>query len=270
MVYYGLIEENDNKVVSLLRRMLYLEKLTLYLRVDCQNTFTDPISLLNQFSMHMLQLRSFKFYLSTDNNRNDLVRYLSNNDLKQNSMDTRYQEMLNMASFTVNTAVYHIFTVPFEFARLMFIGNVFPNIIFNNVIELWIRDELPFKHEFFLRIAQAFPLLKSFYICYCSSLSCNTKKSSDNAQSHRIVEYPHLISLDISGINIDCVEQFLNETKTFLPRLAGLTVGYEELRIVTEDFTREATRRNCANITQLITRRQIAGSKDYYIYFPLL
>ncbi len=250
--------------------MLYLEQLTLYLRVGCQNTFTDPISVINQFSMHMLQLRSFKFYLSTENNRNDLVRHLSNNDRKLNYVNIGYQEVANAISFTINTGTYHIFTVPFEFIKLMSIGNVFPNIIFKNVIELWVRDVLPFEHEFFLRIAQAFPLLKSFYICDCKSLSYNAKKSSDNAQSHRVVEYLHLISLDISRTDIDCVEQFLNETKTFLPHLAELRVGYDALRIVTEDFTRKATQRNCLNVARLITGRQIVGSKDYYIYFPLL
>ncbi len=250
--------------------MLYLEKLTLYLRVTCQDVFVDPISLINEFSMHMSRLCSFKFYLSSNSNRNDLVRYLSNNDIKQNYMNIGYQEVSNIVCFTIVTGTYHIFTLPFEFVKLISIGHIFPNIIFNNVIELWVQDAVPFEHEFFLRIAHSFPLLKSFYVSDCTPLSYNAKKSSDNIQSYRIVEYLHLTSLDITRTDIDCVEQFLNETKIHLPRLAELRIRYEDLRIVTKDFTREATRRNCANITRLITGRQIVGSKDYHIYFPLL
>jgi hypothetical protein len=185
-------------------------------------------------------------------------------------MNIGYQELSNIVCFTVNTAVYHIFTLPFEFVKLISIGKVFPNIIFNNVIELWVHDDVSFEHEFFLRIAQAFPLLKSFYVSDGIPLSYNANKSSDNIQSHRIVDYSHLTSLDITRTGIDCIEQFLNETKTHLPRLTELRIIYEGLRIVTEDFTRETTRRNCANVTRLITGRQIVGSKDYHIYFPLL
>jgi len=174
--------------------MLYLEKLTLYLRITCQDIFIDPISLINQFSMHMSRLYSFKFYLSTENNRNDLVRYLSNNDIKQNYMNIGYQEVSNIVCFTIVTGTYHIFTLSFEFVKLISIGNIFPNIIFNNVTELWVQDMVPFEHEFFLRIAQAFPLLKSFYVSDCTPLSYNAKKSSDNIESLNIFISLHLIS----------------------------------------------------------------------------
>ncbi len=250
--------------------MLYLEKLTLYLRVTCQDVFVDPISLINEFSMHMSRLCSFKFYLSSNSNRNDLVRYLSNNDIKQNYMNIGYQEVSNIVCFTIVTGTYHIFTLPFEFVKLISIGNIFPNIIFNNVIELWVQDAVPFEHEFFLRIAQAFPLLKILSVSDFSPLSYTVKKSSDNIQSYQIVEYPHLTLLDITRAGVNYIEQFLNETKTHLPSLARLNVFYEELRIITENFTREATRRNCTHVTRLNTGRQIVGSKEYHIYFPLL
>ena len=95
--------------------MINLEKLTLYLRIDCQTIFMDPIYLINEFSMHMSRLHSFNFYLSTKNNRNDLVRYLSNNDIKQNYMNIGYQEISNFVQNVYNTGIYHIFTLPFQF-----------------------------------------------------------------------------------------------------------------------------------------------------------
>ncbi|CAF4281013.1 unnamed protein product, partial [Adineta steineri] len=119
------------------------------------------------------------------------------------------------------------------------IGNIFPNIVFNNVIELWIHDIIPFQHEFFLRITQSFPLLQHLFITDLTSLSYKRKKSPNNIQADQIVKYPHLILLDITGLNNDYIEQFLNETKTYLPCLTILCVSYEQLQITTEDFTRE-------------------------------
>jgi hypothetical protein len=270
LIYYGLIKEYDNKFVSLFRRMLYLEKLTLYLCVANQGIFMDPVNLINEFSICMPRLDSFKFYLSTENDRNDLVRYMSNNDIKQNYLNIGYREVSNIITSAGDQATYQIFTLPFEFDEPLSIGHIFPNIVFKYVTELSAYDWVPFEHEFFLRIAKAFPLLKTFHVSNIILPWNNTNKSTDNIQSYEIVEYPHLTSLDISGSDTSQTEQFLNETKTHLPCLAKLIVQYEDLRITTKDFTRNATRRNCANVKQLFTREQIVGSKDYYIYFPLL
>jgi hypothetical protein len=59
-------------------------------------------------------------------------------------------------------------------------------------------------------------------------------------------------------------------TVKHLPCLTELTVLNEELRIITNNFTRESTRRNCANVKRLIFRKEIVGSKDFHIYFPSL
>jgi hypothetical protein len=186
-------------------------------------------------------------------------------------MNIGYQEVSNIVQFAGNTSTYHVFTLPFQFAKLIYIGNIFPNISFTHVIDLCVHDEFPFEHEFFLRISKAFPKLKEFCVMNIRPLLYEVEKSSNNTiQSFEIVEYPHLTFLDISRTNRYYVEQFLNETKTHLPCLAALRVRYEELRIITKDFTRETTRRNCANVTRLIIDRKIVGSKDYYIYFPLL
>ncbi|CAF1481591.1 unnamed protein product, partial [Adineta steineri] len=45
-----------------------------------------------------------------------------------------------------------MFTLPFQFDHLQDIGNILPNILFNNVVDLLICDEISFEHEFFQRI----------------------------------------------------------------------------------------------------------------------
>ncbi|CAF4757639.1 unnamed protein product [Rotaria socialis] len=201
LIHYGLIEEYNDKFVSLVRRMLYLEKLTFYLRIACPSVYIDPINLMNEFSVNTLRLHSFNFYLSTENNRNDLARYLSNNNVKQNYTNTRYQEVSNIVSFSVNTATHHAFTLPFEFITLLGIGNIFPNIVFKNVSELSVYDVVPLEHEFFLRIAQAFPMLKRFYVTDLSLHSHNSNKSTDNVEPLQIVEYRRLTFLDITRVD---------------------------------------------------------------------
>ena len=169
-------------------------------------------------------------------------------------------------------ALCSIFSLPFAFDRLEDIGNVFPDTIFNYVTYLLLQDVIPFNHEFFIRVARAFPLLNHFRIMnFKSQLSCNLNTfSSDNNQSFPIAQYPYLTSLDMRSGNLDYVEQFLNETKTYLLCLTELTVSYNDLRIVTKSFTREETRRNCAKVKRLIMITILVHSKDFYLYFPSL
>ena len=58
--------------------------------------------------------------------------------------------------------------------------------------------------------------------------------------------------------------------KTSLPQLTVLEVQYEDLQIVTNNFTRDATRSNCARVNRVIFNKTIVHSKEFYLYFPLL
>ena len=224
LICYSLSENYENEIVSLLHRMLNLEKLSLYLRTDYQYRFIDPIDLPNQFSAHL-----------SNKNRN-----------------TKYQQTSDIVCCHNNEMTYHFFTLPFELIEIFSIGNQFPNIRFNNVIELWVLTIVSFKHEFFLRISRAFPLHKNFIITDRQSVVTADTHLSDHIESYEIVQYPHLTALDLTRAGISCVDQLLNQNKTHLPRLTQLRIFYETLRSTTDNFTREVTRRNCANITRLI------------------
>ena len=60
--------------------------------------------------------------------------------------------------------ICRVFSLPFKFDRLEDITNNIPNIIFDSVTHLKLWDKDPFKHEFFVRLARAFPFLKSLSI----------------------------------------------------------------------------------------------------------
>jgi hypothetical protein len=136
---------------------------------------------------------------------------------------------------------------------------------------LSVHDRIPFKHEFFIRIARFFPLLKKLTVINYESQSQMTDDSiSNNNELYSSVEYPNLISLCLQWTHIDYIEQFLNQRKTHLPHLTTLMVNYDELKFVTKNFTRNATRRNCAQVKQLDVSATIVHTKELYDYFPLL
>ncbi|CAF4168153.1 unnamed protein product, partial [Rotaria sp. Silwood2] len=85
-----------------------------------------------------------------------------------------------------------------------------------------------------------------------------------------IIEYLHLISLDVERANPYYIEHFLNETKTRLPCLTKLKVNYGDLKQVTENFSRDEMRLNCGRVKRLIVERSIVYPEYVYHYFPLL
>ena len=115
------------------------------------------------------------------------------------------------------------------------------------------------------------PLLKELRFSNNEAQSqISDKLDLDDNQVNLVVEYPHLIWLQLVYTHIDYVEQFLNETKTHLPRLAKLTIDYDQLASTTENFTRETTRLNCARVKRLFIEKTLAFPKDFFPYFPLL
>jgi len=252
--------------------MSFLEKLTLYLRIKNRGTFVDSTHLENEILGYMPRLHSFTFYICTYEDTVASFRYVPSQDIRKIVTCAGYERMASIINYINNReAVCSIFSIPFAFARLRGIGNIFPNIVFNYVTYLLVQDVVPFNHEFFIRVAQSFPLLQDFHVANLESQSCNISGfSSNDTQLYSIAEYPHLTSLDVRSGSIDYVEQFLNETKTCVPCLTELTVSYNYLRIVTKDFTREETRRNCAKVKRLDVIGTWVYSKDFYVYFPLL
>ncbi|CAF3427224.1 unnamed protein product [Rotaria sp. Silwood1] len=165
---------------------------------------------------------------------------------------------------------YHLFSLPFMFDGLQFLDNTFPNIIFNHVIRLVVDDNIPFEHEFFMRIAWCFPLLKVLTVYNATSQS-PILNYNDNQLYPTTIEYPYLTSLYLLLVHGDYVNRFLNDRKTHLPHLTVLSVNYNDLRNVTRNFTNDRIRLNCIQLKQLsIGPQKIAHSEDFYAYFPLL
>jgi hypothetical protein len=265
--------------VPLLRRMTRLEKLTLYLRIDYGSleinfgsSFIDGTHLHNEILVHMPELRTFTFYISTENSSYNLRRPVSTGDIQQTFTSIKYgQTACIIEAVDRFTIVCHVYSLPFSFTHLINISSKFPYIVFNTVTHLSVNDCVPLQHEFFIQISRAFPMLNCFSLVNTISQLCNDNiMKSDENLPDSIIEYPHLISLDLRHANRDYVVQFLLETKTYLPRLTQLKVKYDELATATLYFTRDTMRRNCAKVKQLIIENMTHFSTDIYQYFPSL
>jgi len=194
----------------------------------------------NEILIHMPRLHTFTFYFASENAIVDSVIHLSNTDIERTFTDRGYQHMGCMVDYFASIRMMcHVFSLPFKFARLKDITNNIPNIIFDSVTHLKLWDEDPFKHEFFVRLQRAFPFLKSLSIWNIQPpfFRCHEYHFRDKDWCS-IVEYPHLISLDLNETRSYYVEHFLNETKTHLPHLIELKIRYEDLKTVTNNFTR--------------------------------
>jgi hypothetical protein len=282
--YESLTTEYDNQVVPLLHRMCNLQDLTLYIHIDKRNRLVDGIQLENDILIHLSKLQTFVFYICTFTSANHHVT-LSHDDIQQTFSYVKFGQVGCGVNYINEFDIrYHVFSLPFIFNRIGYIGNSFTNTIFKNVTFLCVYDGIPFEHEFFVRLARCFPLLESLIIVNCKAQSTDSAKSEhDNTnRSFEIVEYLHLTSVEFGRAHIDYVEQMLNESKTRLPCLTELWIDYDQLKTVTNNFRRDATRRNCINVKQLDFHSGSnhdddnddlslkAQSKDFHAYFPLL
>ena len=63
--------------------MSHLEKLTLYLRVENRDRFIDGTHLQDEILVHMPQLNSFIFYISTNVNTVGLINHPTGEDIQR-------------------------------------------------------------------------------------------------------------------------------------------------------------------------------------------
>ncbi|CAF2346741.1 unnamed protein product [Rotaria sp. Silwood2] len=234
-----------DRIVSLLRRMSNLEKLTLYLPIKGRNTVIDGTYVQHDILYYTPQLHSFTFYICTYVKTVDLSYKLSTEDIQQTLTNIGQQHVTSIVNYIQGgIAACSIFSLPFEFDYVKQLGNEFPNIVFSYVTFLLVEDTNPFKHEFFIRISRSFPLLKYLRIFNIESqvLDGLMTFSSHNCLLHSIIEYLHLTRLDVRYAHRDYVEQFLNETKAFIPCLTEFEVSVDDLKAVTKNFTRKETR----------------------------
>ncbi|CAF3867585.1 unnamed protein product [Adineta steineri] len=162
----------------------------------------------------------------------------------------------------------HVYSSSYKMKIYNNITNNFRGGIFTSVTEVSLRDEYPFEHEFFLRIAQSFPSMKQLTIK--NRQAQNNKqliKSNNDYQILSIIEYPNLTRLDLNNAHDDYVELFLFDTKMSVPNNLHLCVDYQSLKRVTYYFTRYITSNNYVKLAALYCDPNQENDEHFKKYF---
>ncbi|CAF4262047.1 unnamed protein product [Adineta steineri] len=252
--------------------MLHLEELTLILHISGRSILKSGTDFDDKLLIHMKQLHRFIFYVQSTERINDPTIPISISDIEQSFINRKYGQVACMIDCLDSSSIlYRIFSLPTKFNYLNDITNNIPNIIFNSVTYLKLKDRNAFKHEFFVRLQRSFPNVKHLSISNIQQRywRCNERYLLEKDWCS-IIEFSHLIVLDVKDANFYYLEHFLNETKTHLPCLTELKVNYDHLKRVTENFTKDEIRRNCSRVQRIILERPIVYAEHVYRFFPSL
>ncbi|CAF4548961.1 unnamed protein product [Rotaria socialis] len=271
---YHSTAEFDSHIAPVLRRMSNLEQLTLSLRIRERTSFIDGTHLHNYILNSMPHLHSFFFDIVTERVRLDQQLRPSPGDILSAFIERGYNADCYINYDHHGLGRCHVYSLPFNMEHIRPITGSFPGGRFMNIRVLHIFDTIQsFEHEFFAQISLSFPVLN--HLTLSNKISKNVTPlqqvlKPENATS--VIEYSHLVELYCFDVHIDYVEQFLSNLNTRLPCLSKLHVKYEHLVTVTENFTRNATRINCAKLKHIdfVYNVKIMRSKNFYLYFPLL
>lgn len=235
-------------MVPHLQRMINLEKLALYFATNRTSKFIDGIHIKKNIINYMPRLNEFIFNIRSTVECDNSIHLLSDEDMYRTFKDFECYQIIYCVDYFPKEGYGQclMYSYPYTLRHYDNITNKFSGGLFNNVQEITLFDEYPFQHEFFIKLSQAFPFLKNLTLTNSELQNLN----EDN-QKFSIIEYSHLTTLNLYRVHDHYVEQFLFDTKTYLPNEIRLSIDYEQLQRVTYNFTRDATQNNCAKIKKI-------------------
>ncbi|CAF2498502.1 unnamed protein product [Rotaria sp. Silwood2] len=258
----------DTLVVPLLRRMLNLEELSLQLSViRAKTSYIDGNQLYEQVLKYLPRLNKFMFNIHTHiiNTRID-SDLPSNDDIRNSFIKQGFQLVGTCATkiFRNNGGDCHVYSLPYPFSDFLFLSNCFQGGQFNKVRILMMLDRYPFEHKLFKIISEDFPFLQKLII-----LNLKEQKN-DQHHSSTLITFNHLLKLNLISAHNAYATLFLSDRSTRLPCLTNLKIRYSTLASVTNNFTNDETRLNCAKIKSLYVRDLTVHSQNFNSYFPSL
>ncbi|UJR13265.1 hypothetical protein I4U23_000285 [Adineta vaga] len=225
----------ESLVVPFLQRMLNLEKLHLDLRIECFKGFLNGHDFKEKIINYMPRLNEFTFNIRLYSQISNQHTLLSNEDIQNTFKDFKFNPIISCVDFFEQNEGYcHIYSYPYRLDYYDKISNNFPGGLFKYVYTVSLYDEYPFEYEFFLKIAQSFPFMKK--------LSIDNRKAQknkfNNDNQDLSIKYTHLVELDLLQAHDDYIRLFLFDPNVSLPINVHLSVDYDAIKRVTENFTR--------------------------------
>ncbi|CAF4692516.1 unnamed protein product [Rotaria sp. Silwood1] len=261
----------DKLILPFLYRMSNLETLNLSLSILVKETFIDGHNLKNKIVNHMSRLNKFTFNIRSIMRINNQIILPSKEDIQNTFKDFQYKQMICYMDHFLGReeCQCHVYTYPSQMSYYQYLSNQFPGGYYSYVRFVSLYDEYPFEHEFFLQIAQSFLFIEKLVLINREPQQHKQSYKSMNDNCHlSIVEYSHLIELNIEQVHDDYVEEFLCDTKTCFRKNIRLDIVDKTLLRVTKHFTRKDTRRNCIKVDSLLPWSDWRSLKSFQEYFP--
>ncbi|CAF1432737.1 unnamed protein product [Rotaria sordida] len=262
----------DELIVPLLYRMSDLEKLDLSLIISGKGTFVDGNDLKTNIINKMPFLNKFTFNIRSFSHFYNQINIPSNEDIQHTLNDYKDNQIISCVDYfpNRNSSQGHIYSYPYKLKHYDNITNNFSGGIFKCVREVSSFDERSFEHEFFLRIAESFPLMEKLTLINMKPQINKFYQQSKNDHQHLsiVIKYSHLTDLNLTKIDEDYPEQFLLDTKMSLPNGIFLQTDYQLLNSVTHNFTRNETRQNCAKLKIIFFINKSEFPEHLKDYFP--
>lgn len=251
--------------------MLNLEELALYFVHNSREIFIHGDNLTKDIINHLSRLNKFVFNIRSVIYGVCEPCFPSNEEIQHTFINFINNTIITCINYfpDYGTAQCHIYSYPYTMTHYICITNNFPGGLFECVREVSLFDERPFEHEFFIRIAQAFPYVKKLSVNNWKAQKYKQcRKANVDDQDFSIVKYPHLIKLILYCVHVDYVEQFLDNTKTFISNNVSFFVDYLPLRKATHNFTRSEMRINCSKMSDICILGEFNNSEHFKAYFP--
>ena len=227
--------------------------------MDGKQLYDDVLS-----SMTQLQKLSFSMHTQLIND-NVEMKLPSNNDIRKSFIELGYKhiDVFGHTDFVNHRAESHIYSIPYQFKTFEFMISAFQGGKFDQVRTLHMFDRRPFEHRLFQIIARDFPVLQRLLIT-------NWEEQQVKDRSGELITFSHLFQLGLGKSHIDYAMEFLSNGIIVLPRLTSLTITYQSLATVTNNFTNNQARLICSKITRLRTHEPFVRPNNFHLYFPLL
>jgi hypothetical protein len=251
--------------------MSNLEQLDLYLSIYVSTKFIDGNDLKKSIINRMPRINQFTFYICSSTSNLNKMNLQSIEDIQRTFIDFPNSEIISYVDCfpEARSSQCHVYSYPSLMQYYGDITNKFPGGLFKYVRVVSLYDEHPFEHEFFLQIVQSFPFMERLSLV--NHKLPNRKQAYESNNDNRnvsVIKYSFLGELIIFSVHDYYIEQFLLDTKTYLQNNIIIRVKYESLERVTHNFTRYATRINCAKIDKLYLFGQAKRSNSLQEYFP--
>ena len=155
----------DELIVSLLHRMVNLEKLDLYLKIDRNKEFISGNDLKENIINYLSRLKKFTFNIHLFTHISNQINLLLNESIQCTFKDFKDNRIISCVDFFQERYHYsHIYSYPYRMNYYENISSNFPGGLFKYVSKVSLFDERSFEYEFFLKIAQSFPFMKKLIV----------------------------------------------------------------------------------------------------------